>query len=45
MGADVPHDCANEASADMDSYQGQQIAGDHRANTIARPTTMVKAST
>jgi len=24
--------CANEASADMDSYQGQQIAGDHRAD-------------
>jgi hypothetical protein len=24
--------CVNEASADMDSYQGQQIAGDHRPN-------------
>jgi hypothetical protein len=39
------HDCANEASTDMDSYQGQQIAGDHRDNTIARPTTTVKPST
>jgi hypothetical protein len=35
------HNCANEASTD--TYQGQQITGDHRDNTIARPAT--KAST